>query len=239
MKIGPFQNKSEFDRWIARPFYKGDNHSLDTLRCLILSTCFRRTKATVNLSNPLPERDDIVQDVTLLPNDQRMYDFFKNIIQEKVTGVTTNKRGTLVQDNKHGDILAYITTLRRICDHSRLLSPKAIDTWKQGGSDDADDTLILSSATNCDVCGEEYEESMSPSRSPGPCKACFAKEDIKSATNTSNDTESSQGPFPSSAKIEALLANLQQHRMDSQGQRCPKRYLFGFKEIPRIPLLTI
>ncbi|KAK8054920.1 hypothetical protein PG993_000147 [Apiospora rasikravindrae] len=222
LKIDPFQDKKEFDHWIAKPFYKGDKHSLNTLRCLTISTCFRRTKATVNLTNPLPERDDIVHDVTLLPNDQKMYEFFKKIIQDKVTGATRNK--------KHGNVLAYITTLRRICDHTQLLSPKAIETWSQGDSDDANSTFMSTSTTNCDVCGEEHEESTSPSGSPRPCQACVSKEDVRSTIDTPNDSNATTWPshcqFPTSAKIEALLETLQQRRTGLQAQRCPKSVVF-------------
>ncbi|KAK8102139.1 hypothetical protein PG984_015285 [Apiospora sp. TS-2023a] len=222
LRIDPFEDKSEFDRWIAKPFYKGDAYSLDRLRCLILSTCFRRTKVTVNLSNPLPERYDTVQHVTLLPSDQKMYEFFKKIIQEKVTGTSRNKRALLGQITKHGDVLAYITTLRRICDHSQLLSTKAFETWKHGDSDDADNVSILDSTTYCDVCGEACEDSASLSISPGPCKSCLAQGDPGSTINSSNDAN-----VPSSAKIEALLANLQQHRTGSQGHQCPKSVVFS------------
>ncbi|KAK8067453.1 helicase-like transcription factor [Apiospora saccharicola] len=222
LRIDPFQDKSEFDRWIAKPFYKGDKYAIDTLRCLILSTCFRRTKATVNLSNPLPERHDTVQDVTLLPSDQKMYDFFKKIIQEKVTGISRNKRAPLGKIAKHGDFLAYITTLRRICDHSQLLSTKAIETWKEGDSDDADNASILDSTTYCDMCGEACEDFTSFSSKPGPCNSCLAQGDPGSATNNSNDAN-----VPPSAKIEALLANLQHHRTGSQGHQCPKSVVFS------------
>ncbi|KAK8037813.1 hypothetical protein PG991_001159 [Apiospora marii] len=229
LKVDPFQEKSEFDRWIAKPFYENDTLSLDRLRCLILSTCFRRTKATVNLSNPLPERSDTVQNVNLLPSDQKMYDFFKKIIQDKVTGASTKPHASRGQTTKHGDVLAYITTLRRICDHSQLLSPKAIETRRQGESGDADNTAILDSATYCDVCGGECEDSASSSSSPGPCKACLAQENPGSGINASNDAN-----VPTSAKIEALLASLQQHKTGFQGQRPPKRYFLGSAKTARI-----
>ncbi|KAK7906556.1 hypothetical protein PG985_016293 [Apiospora marii] len=222
LKVDPFQDKSEFDRWIAKPFYKNDTLSLDRLRCLILSTCFRRTKATVNLSNPLPERSDIIQDVRLFPSDQKMYDFFKKIIQDKVTGASTNRHASRGQTTKHGDVLAYITTLRRICDHSQLLSPKAIETWRRGDWDDAGNTTILDSTTYCDVCGEEYDDLTSPSSSQGSCKACLAQENHGSAIYTSNDAN-----VPASAKIEALVANIQQHKTGFQGQRPPKSVVFS------------
>ncbi|KAI1270779.1 hypothetical protein F5Y07DRAFT_385129 [Xylaria sp. FL0933] len=213
--VYPFHDKKQFDRWIVKPFQDSGRNAIETLRRLVAATCLRRTKANCDLSTPLPQRSEEVEEVNLLQNDQEIYEFFKRKIQSIVmpnfqdSGASTNKR------SKHVNILSIITLLRAVCDHVELLPQTAIDSWKREDANmsDQETKLLLTSSNSEFVEDIEEKQRLSPQR--------LTSEDIAMEGDIQTETSDLTGNSPRgdhngstdsyttrSAKIDALLKKL-------------------------------
>ncbi|KAI3336984.1 hypothetical protein HD806DRAFT_528566 [Xylariaceae sp. AK1471] len=241
--VYPFQEKKQFDRWIAGPFRRSETNAIEMLRRLVAATCLRRTKANCKLSAPLPSRCDETQHVTLFTEDQNIYDFFKQKIQSIAMGNSQNNGASKSKKSKCPNILPLITLLRLICADSRLLPPSAIDSWKRGEDVLSDDTTNLLLSPDSDMYREDPEalqavstKRSQPSLGPTKYKLEDTVQDInlhsgQSATDIveliRKEDQLTEAHPATSAKIKALLVNLSLQQAKSKGPHPPKSVIFS------------
>ncbi|KAI1355080.1 hypothetical protein F5Y01DRAFT_327926 [Xylaria sp. FL0043] len=211
----PFHDKKQFDRWIVRPFQNSERNAIETLRRLVAATCLRRTKANCNLSTPLPQRSEEVEEVNLFQNDQEIYNFFKRKIQSIVMPNFQNSDASTNKRSKHVNILSIITFLRVICDHVELLPQTAIDSWKREDTNMSDqETRLLLTSSNGEFMEDiEEKRSQSPQRLTSEDIAMegdleTGTGDLKSNSPHGNYNGSTNNYSTRSAKIDALLKKL-------------------------------
>ncbi|MCJ1311344.1 hypothetical protein MMC25_005015 [Agyrium rufum] len=164
--IEPFQDKSQFDYWIASSIKEEKPGSLERLQVLVKVTCLRRTKqsssAVLDLL-PLLEKVDYIR---LHDEELEIYNFFKERIADITSRVqpkqtrgrksahTPGKTGTGKEDN----ILALMKTLQLICNHGEALFPaSALTIWKSYKSNQPAWALIEELQITCYACGEQLE----------------------------------------------------------------------------------
>ncbi|KAI1640419.1 hypothetical protein F4809DRAFT_590021 [Biscogniauxia mediterranea] len=239
LNVYPFQDKRQFDRLIAAPFHRSEKNAINVLRRLVTATCLRRTKARCNLSTSLPPRYEKTQHVNLLPKDQELYDFFKKKIQGIVMGKHRDDDASRAKQSKRPNILSLITLLRRVCGHAKLLPQSAIDSWTRGekGLYDGETEFLLSPTRDMDDEDIEAPEAVSTGRRQTPEEPTFAtlpeKPQGEQSANTTivsqigEGTESMEGHPPHSAKIEALLKNLNREQAEFNGPQPPKSVVFS------------
>ncbi|KAK5631046.1 hypothetical protein RRF57_006761 [Xylaria bambusicola] len=203
LRIYPFQDKKQFDYWIVNPLQKLEHNALETLRCLVAATCLRRTKAHCDLAKPLPRKSEEVEDVSLLPSDQEIYDFLKRKIQRIVNPNFQNHDKFPSKQPKAVDILSIITSLRVVCDHVELLSQSAIDAWQRGDTSmsDQETKLLLTSSSNEYMDGHEAKRSQPPSR-------IMTEDGLASISQTQSSNGETDAYNTRSAKINALLKKI-------------------------------
>lgn len=197
--------------------------SQNKLRDLVNATCLRRTKATAGLSHALPAKTERAEIITLDEEDQKLYSMFQakaeNLVAQRSTGISgpeTSKR----------NILSLITILRRICDHGQhMIPPRAFSIPDPVTSSNEPLSYIVESS--CSRCDEDLDDILSPpddssrcsKQDQQLCSSCRAaqRDGMKDdATRLDNEAPSpncnpmlSFGYVPPSAKVKALLANLQ------------------------------
>ncbi|KAI1488246.1 hypothetical protein F5X96DRAFT_685614 [Biscogniauxia mediterranea] len=237
LNVYPFQDKRQFNRLIAAPFHRSEKNAINMLRCLVTATCLRRTKATYNLSTSLPPRYEKTHHVNLLPKDQELYDFFK----QKIQGIVMGKHrdgASRTKQSKRPNILSLITLLRRICGHAKLVPQSTIDSWTRGekGLYDGEAAFLLSPTRDMDDEDIEAPEAVSTGRRQTPEEPTFATlpekpQGEQSATTivsqVGEGNESIEGHPPHSAKIEALLKNLNRQQAEFNGPQPPKSVVFS------------
>ncbi|KAI0434478.1 hypothetical protein F5Y09DRAFT_356747 [Xylaria sp. FL1042] len=213
--VYPFQDKKQFDHWIVKPFQTSEHTAIETLRRLVAATCLRRTKANCDLSTPLPPRLEKLEEVSLLPNDQEMYDFFKRKVQSLVIPGSRNFDTPTSKRSKQVNILSIITLLRVACDHVELLPQAAIDSWKREDASmtDQETRLLLTSSSS------EFIEDIEAKRSQSPQSPILediamerdpqTKTDYLRSISQNGDQNGSRESYSTrSAKIDALLKKL-------------------------------
>ncbi|KAI0902849.1 hypothetical protein F4823DRAFT_637700 [Ustulina deusta] len=205
LRIHPFQDKKT-----VRP--------LD-----MAATCLRRTKASCELSTPLPQRYEEIEEVSLLSEDQEIYDFFKRKVQRIVIPNFQDCDAHRSERSKEANILSIITLLRVICDHVDLLPQTAIDSWKREDTkmSDQETRLLLTSSSSENMEVVEAKRSQSP-------QGLISEDNVmrgRLQTETSGLTDVSQhenfngstGNYRArSAKIFALLKKLRLQQANSK-----------------------
>jgi SNF2 family DNA or RNA helicase len=222
------------------PIKNGRAESFKRLQKLVTATCLRRTKKTAGLSLALPQRIEEIDYIQLYPADQNLYDFFKAKTAKIAAGMAPLNEATSGLQTKENKILVLINFLRLICNHgTQLLPGSAVEAWKDQDSAVVDWQLMQNFKKRCDICGEAGEpELLSPSNSYISCMHTLCG--TCASANTLNTTEdektcpkcvtepdcgteataqSTTLSIPPSAKIQALLKNLESEQ--TQSERTP------------------
>jgi SNF2 family DNA or RNA helicase len=231
LNIYPFKEKSKFDFWITNPLKAQRAHSMQKLKDLIRATCLRRTKKILEKSCKLPVRIDRIEKVKLHEKDEQLYAFFRTKCSQLAEDLSKPKISSLAGIQcKEGNILSLINFLRLICDHGeRLLPQAALNAWFARDSNLVNWQMMQNSRKRCCVCEIDFEEAdFIASNSHGLhcqhliCVSCTIQvegtsigDDIyPKCTNSSDCRDYSSSPnttevgLPPSAKVEALLRNL-------------------------------
>ncbi|KAI5923344.1 P-loop containing nucleoside triphosphate hydrolase protein [Camillea tinctor] len=150
-----------------------------------------------------------VQQVNLLPEDQDLYNFLKGKIQGIAKGKSRGKMASKTKQPKRLGFLPLITLLRLVCDHASMLPQSVIDYWMRGGGDIPDEEInrILSR-----IRGMDGDDERSVTSVIAPVKV---GDGLK------------EGHPARSAKIEALLMNLDHHQAEFNGTKPPKSVVFS------------
>ncbi|KAK5205194.1 hypothetical protein LTR41_009043 [Exophiala xenobiotica] len=243
--VTPFNDKSRFDYWIARPLKNGERDSLARLRTLVRATCLRRTKKSIGDSCKLPARTEKVHEVYLCHKDRELYEFFRERCSNLAAGGSqVAKTGPRRKDErKEGNILALINFLRLICDHGEQILPApALEAWIARDRTAIDLSMIQACQVKCCACDTYIEESDAGASSghqylcqhsacfpcasrngnidaeqAQPCPKCRVSRTVR--VDSYNPNCSGATVWPSS-KVEALLKNLRAEQADgwtSQG----------------------
>jgi SNF2 family DNA or RNA helicase len=243
--IPQFKDKSTFDFWVANPLKKGRADSLRRLKDLIRATCLRRTKLTLGSSCELPKRTERIEWVEFHENDQDLYTFFKAKCAKMAQDVSATKLGSLeASGRKEDNLLSLINFLRLICDHGEQLLPRsALDAWKARDGTSINWQTLQSCRKRCCICGVDAEEAdflasdgFEPRCQCWICAVCALQSEStcgeeglypKCATSPGSWDDTGLPSLaatclPPSAKIEALLRNLQTEQAVSTCQRLSK-----------------
>lgn len=206
------------------------------------ATCLRRTKASCELSTPLPQRYEEIEEVSLLSDDQEIYDFFKRKVQRIVIPNFQDCDAHRSERSKEANILSIITLLRVICDHVDLLPQTAVDSWKREDTSmsDQEARLLLTSSSS------EYMEVVEANHSQSP-QGLISEDDamrgrlqtetsgITNVSQHENFNESTGNYRARSAKIVALLKKLRLQQANSKrsGHGNPKVLLIMLTSLQR------
>ncbi|RMJ16006.1 hypothetical protein CDV36_004313 [Fusarium kuroshium] len=213
LRIPPFVEKSKFDHWISNPVRDERPDGFPKLRILVQATCLRRTKQSINHSHKLPSRTEKIERVDLSREDREIYKFFSATATRIASGSFQdegNMRSTDMNGKKN--VLPIINFLRRICNHGEdLLPDSAVETWRlsQGGL--VDSQKKQSEGESCALC---HDDLLSTTGSPF-CALCVSTRHYSepigmagSLRTGSPQEESPTRPLRPSAKVEALIRNL-------------------------------
>lgn len=77
LRISPFLSKQNFNHYIADPIQSGRNEGFETLKTLVQATSLRRTKRSELRKSDLPARQLKVQSIALGSTERSIYEFFK------------------------------------------------------------------------------------------------------------------------------------------------------------------
>ncbi|KAH7080899.1 SNF2 family N-terminal domain-containing protein [Paraphoma chrysanthemicola] len=126
LDVPGFNERSMFERWIAKPIKENKSEGYTMLQTLVRSTCLRRTKESIGDSLRLPQRHEKIEYVYLSREDQVLYDFFKEKGASLASGPKASHATVTQPDNdKRGGIICLLNFLRSICNHGEQLLPKA------------------------------------------------------------------------------------------------------------------
>jgi SNF2 family DNA or RNA helicase len=237
----PFASKALFDYWIATQINKTNPEGYRRLKKLVMATCLRRTKNTINNQLQLPQRIDREEAIELDRNDRDLYNFFKVRTSSLMAGMFSEDSWSAPHQQRN--ILPLINFLRRICDHGeRLLPPAALKVWLSCDSSTIDWNMIGSCASKCDSCktGIDNVESPDSHRSEFPClhiicpgctisndeddstvdenscplcnRECLPSVSDRLTVSTSKEADLMTVDYRPSSKVKALIANLREEQ---------------------------
>jgi SNF2 family DNA or RNA helicase len=247
IRVFPFVEKSKFMSWIVRPVEEKHKLGVERLQGLIRATCLRRTKQKTLSSDKLklPPRSEKIHEVHLNWNDQVLYDTVRKFNAEIAAGLEKRPEKDSLPNGKEKNILLLINSLRLICDHGQQLLPEAMKRRMEESSI-ASITSFASEMQQayhgrCSVCEGELDDSVA--RASGQysmCANCATLEQELSNTKLQADSlgrkgfSSSESGSPESssstevcyqpsAKVLALLGNLEQERTAAGADRRPRK----------------
>jgi SNF2 family DNA or RNA helicase len=240
LAVTPFNDKSRFDCWIARPLKNGKRDSLARLRTLVRATCLRRTKKSLGDLCELPPRTEKVHEVEISQKDRELYEFFKERCSSLAAGGSQMaKTGPRRKDErKERNILSLINFLRLICDHGEQILPaRALEAWIGRDGTAIDLSMIQACQVKCCTCDKYIEEGDAGASSghgyscqhsacfpcasrngdtdaeqAQPCPKCRVSRTARVNSYSRNYSGATVQP---SSKVEALLKNLQAEQADS------------------------
>jgi SNF2 family DNA or RNA helicase len=243
IRVFPFVEKSNFMSWIVKPVEEKHKLGVERLQGLIRATCLRRTKQKTLSSDKLklPPRSEKIHDVHLHWDDQVLYDTVRRFNAEIAAGSEQRPEKDSLPKGKEKNILLLINSLRLICDHGEQLLPEAV----KRRSEESSIASIASFASEmqqvyhgrCSVCEGELDDSVAQADSQDSiCVNCATSEQGSSNTNLQADFLGKKGFSDSqlarsqssgsaklcyrpSAKVLALLGNLEQERTTAGGNR--------------------
>ena len=220
--VHPFSNKTMFDFWISNPVKAKTPYALKTLQDLVKATCLRRTKRATAESFQIPPKNEKIEVIELSEAEQKLYDFFKQKAAKLAKDPATKRPGWLKgNSSKDSNILYFINTLRRICNHGEQLLPSsAVEIWKGGAGASLDWQTMQALNKRCKVCQGDIESAFSSFESNGLCSTCCEPDsDSLSIDHQINERgaaehfefKRSKLDLPllrPSAKLEALVRNI-------------------------------
>lgn len=243
IRVFPFVEKSNFMSWIVKPVEEKHKLGVERLQGLIRATCLRRTKQKTLSSDKLklPPRSEKIHDVHLHWDDQVLYDTVRRFNAEIAAGSEQRPEKDSLPKGKEKNILLLINSLRLICDHGEQLLPEAV----KRRSEESSIASIASFASEmqqvyhgrCSVCEGELDDSVAQADGQDSiCVNCATSEQGSSNTNLQADFLGKKGFSDSqlarsqssgsaklcyrpSAKVLALLGNLEQERTTAGGNR--------------------
>ncbi|KAH7009780.1 SNF2 family N-terminal domain-containing protein [Ilyonectria destructans] len=232
IRVPQFCEKSQFEFWIHSPIKKKQPQCFDALGDLIRATCIRRTKESCGLTLNLPSKTEVIEQVELDPDDQDLYNFFRDRTAKIAAGLSEDKTGQnrRVPGRKRGrNILTLINFLRRICNHGQeMLPPSALQSWREKDNN-VDWGMMLLVGDSCEACGQcrqmpELQDEASPradSKEP-ECLGCLSGVPSNGASKALQTTKGSKGTgaVAPSAKLRALLQNLRREQTPASIQTC-------------------
>lgn len=233
--------------WIVKPVEEEHKLGVERLQGLIRATCLRRTKQKTLSSDKLklPPRSEKIHEVYLHKDDQVLYDAVRKFNVEIAAGLEKRPENHSLPNGKEKNILLLINSLRLICDHGEQLLPEAVKRRMEESSLSS----IASFASEmqqvylgrCSVCEGELDDSVA--RADGQdsiCVNCATSEQGLSNTNlqadflgekglsasqsaNSGSSSSAKRCYRPSAKVLALLGNLEQERTAAGANRRPRK----------------
>ncbi|KUJ17015.1 uncharacterized protein LY89DRAFT_616746 [Mollisia scopiformis] len=244
IRVFPFVERSNFMYWIVKPVEEEHKLGVERLQGLIRATCLRRTKQKTLSSDQLklPPRSERIHEVHLHWDDQVLYDTVRKYNAEIATCAEKQPEKDSIPKGKEKNILLLINSLRLICDHGKQLLPEAIKRRMEESS-------IVSIASfasemqqvyhvRCSVCEGELDGSVAPADGQDSiCVNCAISEQGSSNTNLQADFLGRKGLSASqstssgsaklchrpSAKVLALLGNLEQERSAAGANHRPRK----------------
>ncbi|KAK3983814.1 SNF2 family N-terminal domain-containing protein [Cladorrhinum sp. PSN332] len=223
--IDPFTNKAMFDFWIGTPVEKKRPEGLQRLRRLVTATSLRRTKVSVGEELDLPPRVKRQQNISMDPNDRRLYDFFRSRVDLVAMGSLS---ADINSSPPRGNVLPLINILRLICNYGESLLPSsARRAWENMRFGIVTDfTAWNEKAKECYICHQvsapEDEVRSEFTCLHVVCSSCFDVEDGQmyaveeiacprckgEDVATDLSSTSSVGFYQPSAKVRAVVDNL-------------------------------
>jgi SNF2 family DNA or RNA helicase len=233
--------------WVVKPVEEKHTLGTERLRGLIRATCLRRTKQKTLSSGilKLPPRSEKIHEVKLHEDDQVLYDAVKKRSAEMAAGLEKRPVGESSSQGKGKNILLLINSLRLICDHGEQLLPDAVKRSREENSASSFDLEMQQIGSgSCSVCEGEIDSSISGTEGQDSiCVNCATSE--KDSLNTTPQADplgkkgmlayrsassersgSAKVSYRPSAKVLALLGNLEQERAATRSNHRPrKRYI--------------
>lgn len=182
----------------------------------------------------LPRRIERIEEIELHKEDQILYKFFREKTTKIAVGITNSDEGSSIRGKGKGsDILILINFLRRICNYGvELLPQSALEAWRSKDSTSVDWQMMQNCNKVCDLCESIIEEIDSPSEHTleflcrhSICMICWMqieKPSIDEAQKcpkcaalqavSGNSSNTAKYPIRLSAKVEALIKNLDVER---------------------------
>lgn len=156
LRVYQFDSLSYFNTHITKPLKSSEDKGLKNLKKLFRCVALRRTKESVKDQLELPPRYTNVQIVEFSLRERAIYAFLKRslLFSFHSSGMEPDKYG------KNGNILQFITQLRRFCDHSLDLLPQEVRALVETSGNQEDMARVLTSSLKvCDVCGTQVPSS--------------------------------------------------------------------------------
>jgi SNF2 family DNA or RNA helicase len=244
IRVFPFVNKSNFMSWIVKPVEEKHKLGIERLQGLIRATCLRRTKQKTLSSNKLnlPPRSEKIHEVHLHRDDQVLYDTVRRFSAEVAAGLEKRPEKYSLPKGKEKNILVLINSLRLICDHGEQLLPEAVKRRMEESSIDSFASEMQQVYHGrCFVCEGELDDSIAQADGQDSiCANCATSEQGASNTNlqasflgrrglsasqsaSSESSGSAKLCYRPSAKVLALLGNLEQERTAVGANRIPRK----------------
>ena len=196
----------------------------------------------------LPPTIHRVEWVNLHPEDQDLYEFFKQKTATIAAKMQPGRKSAPASLTSKGEnILSLMNFLRRICDHGESLLPHAaLTAWKARDDTSINLNMMRRLENSCRTCGSELQEaneSVSKFKSVNDsvhCAACSGRNELSNDLAGENNSgkarsvnfakrKSKRAEISSarpSAKIQALLRNLTVDQQNCDNQTRPsKRYV--------------
>ncbi|KAL5326165.1 hypothetical protein ACEPPN_007303 [Leptodophora sp. 'Broadleaf-Isolate-01'] len=230
--------------WIVRPVEEKHILGVERLQGLIRATCLRRTKQKTLTGDKreLPRRSEEIHEVHLHEDDQVLYDTFRRMSAKIAAGLGKRLGESHSPKGKDKNILLLINCLRLICDHGEQLLPEAAKKTMEESS-------VASFASEmqqvyhgrCSVCEGEIDDCVAGAEGQDSiCVNCATSEQGSSNTNLQADlpdrkslsasqsagserSGSAKICYRPSAKVLALLGNLEQERAAAVASRGPRK----------------
>ncbi|KAL3478348.1 hypothetical protein BJX99DRAFT_245653 [Aspergillus californicus] len=211
LQVPTFRDKPAFDRWIANPSKEKGNHGLGNLRCLVAATAFRRTKAMLETSVKLPLKRERVESVQLSSKDRELYEFFKAKASKTASQLGGHGYVEAGMQEKKENTLSIISIMRLICNHGEELLPTgAVNAWH------AQQERVAERDVSEPI--QPWDTSlMSQKGNNGRCPPPAGRRNEVGDFNRHSIATASPGSSVPSAKVEALLKNLNHEQRDTQG----------------------
>ena len=139
LRVSPFEDSSNFSRYILAPFKNADANVLMRLRLLVGSIMLRRTKEKIDL----PERLERVVKLQFSKDEKELYDAFKRDGNNRLNALSS--KSNKLAGKAYRQVLRSILILRLIAAHGReLLNDEDFEVLKG-----------LSSSTAIDLDSDE------------------------------------------------------------------------------------
>ncbi|PWY96737.1 hypothetical protein BO94DRAFT_580569 [Aspergillus sclerotioniger CBS 115572] len=222
------KEKSAFDYWIANPMKADPSNNLQTLQYLVAATAFRRTKNMVKAVVELPAKVERIESVQLADADRELYEFFKVKAAKTASQFSRSRKNPFKSlDSKAENNLVFINFLRLICNHGEHLLPASVvNAWRNREKEQAADfrassegVMLFGGRSGSTEPGIHKSGNIPDREGNSDTDSAWSFPNSPSSLHGESVTSASSGiSFSPSAKMRALLNNLEKEQRGSSGK---------------------